>query len=189
MWSKTVLLLAFVATAVAVKPPRKLFDVSDDGSQEISPLVDPVDGLAYRLPNNTLPIRYDVWLSTEIHRGEFAFSGRVTIQILVLQNTNSITLHYRQLTITNVNLASVSGQVIQAQVPYRLMEDVEFLVITPSEQLNINQLYVVEITYTSSLRDDDAGFYRSSYLDAQGQPRWLATTQFESTDARHAFPW
>lgn len=189
MWFKLLLLLGAVLVAEAAKPPRKLSSVVDDELQEISPLTDPFDGINYRLPNTTRPIRYDVWLSTEIHLADFDFTGRVTIQILVLENTNSITLHHRQITITQVNLASVSGQVIQANVPFTLHPDTEFMVITPSQRLEINQLFVLEIMYLGELRNDDAGFYRSSYTDAQGQTKWLATTQFESTDARHAFPW
>ena len=33
-----------------------------------------------------------------------------------------------------------------------------------------------------------AGFYRSEYLDAQGNKKWMGSTQFESLDARRAFP-
>ena len=38
------------------------------------------------------------------------------------------------------------------------------------------------------LTDDNAGFYRSSYLDNNQQKRWLFTSQMEPTDARKSFP-
>ena len=42
--------------------------------------------------------------------------------------------------------------------------------------------------FTGILNDRLVGFYRSEYQDAEGQTRHLATTQFEATDARRAFP-
>lgn len=45
------------------------------------------------------------------------------------------------------------------------------------------------IKFTGELNDKMAGFYRSSYKDAEtGETRFLATTQMEPTDARRAFP-
>jgi aminopeptidase N len=187
MLFKLVFLLA-AALASADDPPKKFYRVRDD-QQMVSPLRDPFDNLDYRLPNTTIPIRYDVWLTTDIHRADFGFYGRVTIQILALQNTPNITLHYRQLTVTNVKLSTAGGQEIQENVPTTMREDLEFLIITPTQPLIMNQIYVVEILYSGILRTDEAGFYRSSYVDTQGQVKWLATTQFESTDARHGFPW
>ena len=47
---------------------------------------------------------------------------------------------------------------------------------------------VLDILFVGELNDQMAGFYRSSYKDADGNTQYLATTQFESTDARRAFP-
>lgn len=41
--------------------------------------------------------------------------------------------------------------------------------------------------FTGCLNDKMAGFYRSKYI-VNGEERWMATTQFESCDARRAFP-
>ena len=38
------------------------------------------------------------------------------------------------------------------------------------------------------LNDKLAGFYRITFTDADGDEQVIATTQFEATDARRAFP-
>ena len=45
-----------------------------------------------------------------------------------------------------------------------------------------------QITYSGILNDKLHGFYRSTYKDLDGREKTLASTQFESTDARRAFP-
>jgi aminopeptidase 2 len=44
------------------------------------------------------------------------------------------------------------------------------------------------MTFTGQLNDKMAGFYRSTYKNADGSEGILATTQMEATDARRAFP-
>jgi puromycin-sensitive aminopeptidase len=46
----------------------------------------------------------------------------------------------------------------------------------------------LEIDFTGVLNDKLRGFYRSEYPGPGGESRYLATTQFEATDARRAFP-
>ena len=46
---------------------------------------------------------------------------------------------------------------------------------------------VIKIAFTGTLNDQLHGFYRSTYTDDEGT-HTLATTQFEATDARRAFP-
>ena len=48
--------------------------------------------------------------------------------------------------------------------------------------------YSISMGFRGQLRNDNAGFYKSSYLDASGKRRWLLTSQMEATDARKSFP-
>lgn len=195
LWSEEmklkVVLMAAAVFAVAQSIPRSFRkELPADELISFESYRDDVDGKDYRLPNNTKPIRYDISLSTDVHRGDTAFSGTVKIQIQAIENTNNITLHYRQITIENIVLYSnpASPVLIEDNVGSTSIDDVEFLVIQPRAALVQNQIYLVEIKYHGLLRDDNMGFYRSFYKNPQGQTVWLATTQFEQTDARHAFP-
>lgn len=44
------------------------------------------------------------------------------------------------------------------------------------------------MTFTGTLNDNMAGFYRSSFKAEDGSTTWMATSQMEPTDARRAFP-
>ena len=46
----------------------------------------------------------------------------------------------------------------------------------------------LHLTFTGILNDKLHGFYRSTFKDEDGNERVIATTQFEATDARRAFP-
>ena len=50
-----------------------------------------------------------------------------------------------------------------------------------------NTEYQLRVEYTGILNDEMKGFYRSTYKEGS-LTKWLATTQFQSTDARRAFP-
>ncbi|KAJ6636155.1 Aminopeptidase N [Pseudolycoriella hygida] len=163
-----------------------LMDVEDDSS--ILPLVDPYDGISYRLPNTTVPISYDIWISTDIHRGEFGFDGEVTIRFECIETTPELVLQYRTMTIDTVALFDANNNLIEEDVSWYQNETVEFLIITPSQQLIQGQEYLVNVKYNGSIRDDGLGIYRASYITPEGERRWLASTQFQATEGRRAFP-
>lgn len=162
-------------------------DFEDDTS--ILPLVDPYDGISYRLPNTTVPLAYDIWLSTDIHAGEFGFDGQVTIRFQCIETTTEIVLQYRMLTIDTVSLFNSNNNLIEEDVAWYQNETVEFLVITPNQQLIQGQEYLVNVKYNGTMTDNGLGIYRAWYVDPVGSIRWLASTQFQATEARHAFPW
>jgi aminopeptidase N len=183
------LIISITAAAQGGGPKKVRFEVQDDDSL-VKPFADPIDGINYRLPNNTMPIHYDIFLSTDIHIPSFTFDGIVTIRIKALQNTTDITVHFRQLEIMGIKLFDANQNLIQSRVDNSQDMVKEFLIIRPQNLLIENEIYHVEITYFGTLRGDDAGFYRGSYVwNSNGDRKYHATTQFESTDARHAFPW
>lgn len=190
MWLKIFVIFAgFLAvtssgnTKKLYKPPKEY-----DENYEFSPLVDPIDGISYRLPNDTIGLTYDIFLSTEIHRGEFEFSGETKILIQIVENTDQITLQYRQMNINSVTLLDVNNRIIRQNVPWTQNATVEFLIIRPNFLLFAGERYFVEIHHNGIIRNDGLGWYRSSYLTPEGKRRWLATTQFQATEARSAFP-
>jgi len=65
----------------------------------------------------------------------------------------------------------------------------QFLIIDfKRDLLKENQDYSIRIGFKGYLRDDNSGFYRSSYLDSNGKKRWLMTSKLAATDARKSFP-
>lgn len=182
----TFLVLGFAAAASG---PRKLYKTGENGSDSVSAFTDPITGRDYRLPNTTRPLHYNVWLSTAIHQGDFDFHGVVDIHIEAVNNTAEIVVQSRQLTIYVIDLLTLDGTVFEEDVAHSFQADPEFLVITPAQALIAGEQIMVRIYYGGVLRNDDAGFYRSSYVNSSGERVYLATTQFEATDARHGFPW
>ncbi|XP_050068660.1 aminopeptidase N-like [Anopheles maculipalpis] len=156
--------------------------------------------LNYRLPNQTYPLKYNIELTTRIHddtigEDRFRFEGKVTIQLIATDDhngvTDTITLNYRQIDITHVKLWNL----IQNQWENVILDDSNSFTVDPVREFltiqspqPLNGTYFLEIKYNGTLREDNGGFYRSSYRNSNGNVQWLATTQFSPTDARHAFP-
>lgn len=147
------------------------------------------DGRRYRLPNDTVPETYDITLTTRIDNANFIFSGSVQIGILAKESTQRITLHHRQLTITHIELRTNTSPSQQVTIgAWNYVPELEFLEIPITTNLTAGVRYFLSIDYTGTLREDNYGFYRSSYRNDSGVRIWQAATQFESTDARHGFP-
>lgn len=170
--------------------PLESKHVNQKFTKTVFAVLDEPDVINYRLPNETKPLKYDVHLTTDIHRGISDFTGVVKIDIEVINRTSSIVLHVRQLTIVNVTLYE-SGSNPLKEIPklsFGVRDDSEFLQVLTIGELLAGDKVLVVINYIGQLRDDNKGFYRSSYTDKDGKKVWIASTQFQSTDARHAFP-
>lgn len=148
------------------------------------------DGIQYRLPNDTKPETYDIYISTSIHNEDFNFEGTVSIQLLATMETSSITLHSHRLhTIRAISLLEDGSDdpIFLDQATY---DDSNNFLTIPLRNgvLESGKRYLLHIVFDGMLQDDPRGFYKSSYIDDSGNVRFLATTQLGMTDARHAFP-
>lgn len=145
---------------------------------------------SFRLPNDTIPIHYYVSLATYIHdSGNSSFFGKVRITIRVVEETSTITLNNGQHTITRIDLfnfteAPIEPPLVEENIVPTFLDAFELVEIPTSTVLTVNQQYIVEITFNNTLRDNETGFYRSSYNTTQNDTRWLATTQFEPTGGK-----
>lgn len=154
------LIVGLTATIFALEPP---FETRSVGDVE---LYDHLSG--YRLPNDTIPEKYNISLITRVDRAQFDFLGNVKIDIFVVNATRQVTVHTRQLTIISVRLSNDSGRELDLLPWYSNVEN-EFLTIqTQNIDLVKGQRYILEIQYTGTLRTDYGGFYRSSYLNDRG---------------------
>ncbi|KAG1648584.1 Aminopeptidase M1-C [Nymphon striatum] len=137
---------------------------------------------SYRLPGNVLPRHYQVELEPNI--ANHSFAGTVAIQVDVTEATASVVLNAIELDLLSATVTQ-DGQEQTAEVA--LDEETERATLTLQTPLAVGPAEV-NIAFNGILNDKLRGFYRSTYTDADGQEQTLATTQFESTNARRAFP-
>lgn len=131
-----------------------------------------------RLSNDIIPHEYFLTINPDL--STFTFKGEEEIVLDLKKPTKSIKLHADELEISRATYNnSVLGDV-------SFDAESETATITFSDQLpkGIGRL---SLFFTGILNDKMRGFYRSKYL-VDGKEEHLAVSQFESTDARRAFP-
>lgn len=117
-----------------------------------------------RLPKTTLPISYDLEITTEVDAGFRAFSGTVKITFSVEVATNLITLHNRGLSVDeNIILRDSEGASVQLAPGFSFDTDYEWMIVQTMLEMPAGSQYTIEISYTGMLNLTPHGFYRSSY--------------------------
>jgi puromycin-sensitive aminopeptidase len=137
----------------------------------------------YRLPRTVLPTRYELRLVPDLSSA--TFTGEETVTVSVSQAVRDVVLNAAELLIDDAELTLASGASLRAGVA--LDETTERCRLSLAEEVPAGE-YRLRLRFRGTLNDKLHGFYRSSYKTAGGEPRWLAATQFEATDARRAFP-
>jgi len=133
----------------------------------------------YRLPRTVVPQRYEVTLEPDL--AAFTFTGRVQIEVDVTEPLRTIVMNAAELEIHGGGIAG------GARAAVTLDDELERVTLSFEDEIAAGPT-VVDLDFTGVLNDKLAGFYRSIYKDDAGVEHVIATTQFESTDARRAFP-
>ena len=133
---------------------------------------------AQRLPEIARPENYKLKFTPDLEKA--SFEGDETISIRVLAPTMQITLNSAEIDFHEVSITS-GGTTQKATVTPE--KDKEMVVLTVGKQIAAGPA-TIHITYSGTLNNEMRGFY----LGKDEQGRKYASTQFESTDARRAFP-
>ena len=132
----------------------------------------------YRLGKAVVPRRYDVELTPDLAAA--TFTGTVSIAVDVLEATPNITLNAIELDIVG---CAVDG----APATWTLEPETERMVIVPERPVDPGSA-TIDIEFAGILNDKLRGFYRSTFVDEDGNEHVIATTQMQATDCRRAFP-
>jgi puromycin-sensitive aminopeptidase len=137
----------------------------------------------YRLPRTVVPRHYDLVFKPDFTNA--SFDGEAAVKVEVLEATAEVVLNAAELEVSQARLVGADDRSIEVTVTYRHEE--EQLVLGAPEALAPGP-WRLDLRFAGRLNDRLRGFYRSKYKSKDGQETWLAATQFESTDARRAFP-
>lgn len=138
---------------------------------------------AERLSGNVVPESYEMLIEPDISAA--SFRGEMTVKLAVLESTSSIVLNSAEIEIQKASLRSESGKNLSASVSTD--EIAQQSTIKLSDTASGGNWYL-HLSFTGILNNKLRGFYRSSYKDAEGKEQFIATTKFEPSDARRAFP-
>ncbi|KAG0013555.1 Aminopeptidase 2 mitochondrial [Entomortierella chlamydospora] len=139
------------------------------------------------LPTNVRPTHYDITLTPDLIN--FTFHGQILINLDVNKPTTAITLNSNQLEIISAKLTNLALKTESRYATDITLEKAnETATFTFAEELQPGSTAVLHINFKGVLNDNMNGFYRSSFKDESGKTHYIATTQFEATDARKAFP-
>jgi puromycin-sensitive aminopeptidase len=136
----------------------------------------------HRLPRTVVPSRYDLRLEPDLTNA--TFDGTVAITVDIKQATDTIVLNAIEL---DVRSAEVSVQGSERQ-PLAISLDADTERCTLSGQSFPVGPAVVYFTFSGILNDKLRGFYRSTFIDAEGVSQTIAVTQMQATDCRRGFP-
>jgi puromycin-sensitive aminopeptidase len=138
---------------------------------------------SHRLPRTVEPLRYEITLTPDLDAA--AFAGEAHVRVVVNEAVREIVLNSAEIDIVSSELTSDDGTQLAGRVSYD--EDLQQATIAlPTEAAPGH--WTLTLAFAGILNDKLRGFYRSTFIDDDGTSHVIATTQFESTDARRAFP-
>jgi len=134
-----------------------------------------------RLPTCVVPTHYKIHLTPDL--ANFTFQGECTVNVNIKEAVDQVVCNA-------LDIGSIEGRVVADGQEFTAKTDLntedEKLTLKFDKPLPVGEA-VIKYKYVGNLNDQMKGFYRAKYF-VNGEERYAASTQFESTDARRAFP-
>ncbi|KAL2915252.1 hypothetical protein HK105_205117 [Polyrhizophydium stewartii] len=143
------------------------------------------------LPTTVKPSHYDLELTPNLET--FEFQGTVAVSLDVKETVKTIVANANDLQVHSGKVVVVAGGAETTQIATSVVVSKEAQTVTFefANEIPAGAKATLHATFTGTHNDQMVGFYRSSYMDKTGaEPvkKYMAVTQFESSDARRAFP-
>lgn len=139
-----------------------------------------------RLPRSVLPQLYSMQLNASM--ASFRFDGTMLIDVVFTSATSQILLHAKELQIDQISLTRDQGVSFIYPRSYGYTGQHDLYVINFLQVFPAGATGRLHMRFAGVIEPALAGFYRSNYTTASGEVRTVASTHFESSDARRAFP-
>lgn len=166
--------LEFHDEAKPTPPPEA---IADNG--EVFPWND------VRLPDHVVPLKYSVVFHPNLTT--LFLRGQMEVIFSVQKETNFLVFHGKNLTLTVVMVKDRNQrEVLTTRILYYPYHQQIYLEL--KNYLLPGNNYSLALRYEGHVRTDMEGLYLSSYRAPNGMKRYLATTHFQPTSARSAFP-
>ncbi|KAL8660145.1 MAG: hypothetical protein Q9226_000051 [Calogaya cf. arnoldii] len=149
------------------------------------------------LSKNVEPTNYDISLHHLELQEPFSYKGIVKIELQVKSPAKEIVVNAHELKIHHVHISSGEGAESQDASSIAHDDKSQRTTFTFSRDIPASKAALLQIDYSGVMNNTMAGFYRSKYKPAVEPPKSVPTegdshlmfsTQFESCDARRAFP-
>lgn len=139
----------------------------------------------YRLPRDVVPSRYELELTPDLAAA--TFSGTCVATVDVLGAVPELVCNAIELDIDEAWLEGPHGTRVDVSV--ELDAELERATFRLHDgNVATAGTWTLHTRFRGILNDKLHGFYRSTFTDVDGDEQVIATTQFEPTDARRAFP-
>ncbi|KAK0248640.1 hypothetical protein LTS09_016199 [Friedmanniomyces endolithicus] len=151
------------------------------------------------LPSDVEPSNYALSIFDLKAGDPWTYQGTVAIDLEVKKSTKSITLNTFKLKVHSAELSSEAGKTASSMKASDISYDEkdQRCTFTFDQALPKSPKAVLSISFEGTMNGDMAGFYRSKYkptvepskgVAKDGDNHYMFSTQFESSDARRAFP-
>jgi puromycin-sensitive aminopeptidase len=137
----------------------------------------------FRLPRTVEPETYRIEIQPEF--ASATFSGTLSVDVVVHEPVTDMVLNAADLAVSDAEVQLPDGSIIGCAVSFD--DELDHVTFHPTSAVPAGRC-TVSCRFTGTLNDKLRGFYRSTYTGPDGETQTIATTQFESVDARRAFP-
>ncbi len=137
----------------------------------------------YRLPKTVVPSAYRLRIEPDL--GALTFAGTVEIDVEIGSATSEIVLNAIELDVGEGHVALPDGELRVAELSFD--PERERMTMALDRELDAGPAVLV-LRFAGILNDRLVGFYRSTFTDADGRERTIATSQLALTEARRVFP-